>query len=137
MPDLVWTDAFVSVNGVDLSSKAKQVTLTYGVDAVENTTMGVGTHVNIAGLKTWSLSVQFNQDFAAGSVDATLGPLVGAAPFTVAVRPVKASGISATNPQYEGNAILSSYNPLDGSVGDLAVASAEFAAAGALTRRTL
>lgn len=136
MPDLVWTDAFCSINNVDLSSKTRRVTLTLGADAVENTTMGVGTRVNMSGLKQWSLSVEFNQDFAAGSVDATLAPLVGGAAVTVAVRPVKANAISATNPQYEGNAILSSYNPLDGNVGDLATATAEFSPAGALTRRT-
>lgn len=129
MPQIVYTDAFVHINGVDLSNRVRQVTLTYEAEMLDNTAMGTsGTRSMIPGLKNWTLSVEFYQDFAAGSVDATLFPLIGAAAFPIRVRPVNASAISATNPEYQGNAVLESYPPLTGEVGALGMCSAQFRA---------
>jgi uncharacterized membrane protein len=86
-----------------------------------------------AGLLNWTLDVEFFQDFAAAKVDATIFPLVGAVAFTVAVRPVNAA-ISATNPEYTGLVVVSSYPIVAGTVGEIAVAAVKFHSAGVLTR---
>jgi hypothetical protein len=65
-------------------------------------------------------------------VDATLSPLVGST-TTFVIKPTSGS-VSATNPSWSGTGLLTSYDPLGGSVGDLHMTQAQFASAGALTR---
>lgn len=134
MATFVLTDATVEIDSVDLSDHVISVDLTYEADAVEDTNMGDSTHINLGGLKNWSLSIEFSQDFASGKVDATLFSLVGST-TTVAVKPTS-SATSATNPSFGGTALLTSYNPISGSVGDKLTCTAEFGPAGDLSRST-
>lgn len=133
--NLVLTDCFVSFNAVDLSANVKSVTLDYSAEALDVTAMGDTTHIRIGGLKDWSASVEFHQDYALSSVDATLFPLVGST-GTLIIRPDNSDGVSTTNPNFTGTALLESYNPVGGAVGELAAASASFQAAGTLSRAT-
>jgi len=135
MAQIVLTNAKVIINSVDLSDHARSVKVSYKADQQDNTVMGNTTHSKLAGLLDWQMDIEFGQDWAANKVDATLFPLVGAAPFTVEVRPVNTSR-GATNPAYTGSATLSAYAPLGQKVGDLAVAPATFMAAGTLSRAT-
>lgn len=135
MAQLILDDCYFEVNSVDLSDHVKSVTVNYSGEMQDDTVMGDDTRSNAAGLKNWSMDVQFVQDFAAGEVDATLFSLVGAAAFTVEVRPTS-GGRSATNPGFNGNAVLESYQPVAGAVGDLLQAPVTFQAAGTLSRST-
>lgn len=119
--------------GTDLSDHVRDVNLQYGAEGVDDTVMGNDTRSVIAGLKEWSLEVEFAQDYDASKVDATLFPLVGAVAFEVTVRN-KSGAVSATNPNFYGNVILESYPPLAGEVGGLATTRAVFRPAGDLTR---
>ena len=135
MATFVYTDASVVVNSVDLSDHVKSCTLNYEAEMLDDTVMGDTTRSNIAGLLNWSIDVEFLQDFAAAKVDATLFSLVGAAAFTVTVKPTSGS-VSSTNPSFSGSMVLESYPPMTGSVGDLETASATFRSAGTLARAT-
>ena len=135
MATFVYTDASVVVNSVDLSDHVKSCTLNYEAEMLDDTVMGDTTRSNIAGLLNWSIDVEFLHDFAAAKVDATLFSLIGAAAFTVTVKPTSGS-VSATNPSFSGSAVLESYPPMSGSVGDLETASATFRSAGTLARAT-
>ena len=135
MATFVYTDASVVVNSVDLSDHVKSCTLNYEAEMLDDTVMGDTTRSNIAGLLNWSMDIEFLQDFAAAKVDATLFSLIGAAAFTVTVKPTSGS-VSATNPSFSGSAVLESYPPMSGSVGDLETASATFRSAGTLARAT-
>lgn len=118
MAIFVLKDASVTVNSVDLSSYVTSVTLDYKVDAVEATAMGSNGHVYTGGLQANSLSVTFNQDFAATKVAATLDALIGTT-TTVVVKPVSGA-VSATNPSYTmSNTFLEGTQPVAGAVGDL------------------
>lgn len=134
MAELVLTDASVTCTGVNLSNRVRSVTIQYNADAVENTAMGDTTHTRLGGLKDWSVNIEFNQDYGAGSVDATLFPKVGST-FAFVGRPTSAA-VSATNPNFSGTALLESYQPINGSVGDLNTVSVSMVAAGALARAT-
>jgi len=130
MATLVYTNAYVLINAVNLSDHTKSITLNYEAELLDDTVMGTaGTRSNKPGLKNWSLEVEFLQDYAAANVDATLFALVGAAAFAIAVRPVNAA-IAVDNPEYQGNAVLESYPPLVGEVGALGTASAMFKPSG-------
>jgi hypothetical protein len=135
MAAFVLTDASVTVNAVDLSDHVKNVSITYEANAEDDTVMGDTTKSNIAGLIEWGMSIEFAQDHAAAKVDATLFPLIGAAAFTISVKHTSAS-VSATNPNFTGSCILTSYPPLSSTVGDFATVQADFASAGTLSRAT-
>jgi len=134
MATFVLYDAYVTVAGVDLSDHVRSVTVDAGQNMVDDTAMGDAFVSNAAGLATWSISVEFLQDYASGKVDATLEPLLGiGTTAALVVRPTSGS-VSATNPDYHGTGILESYNPVGGAVGDQAMASATFQSASVLTR---
>jgi hypothetical protein len=128
------SDAFVRVNSVDLSDHVKSVDFTYEAEALDDTLMGDDTRSNLAGLKNWSCSITFAQDYAASEVDATLFSLVGAAAFPLRVRPDNSAGASATNQNINGQAILTSYPPISGAVGDFHETTVTFASAGTLSQ---
>lgn len=112
----VLTDAFVSINAVDLSDHVASVTINEGAELKEATVMGDAGVRRLSGLKDWSMTVTFRQDFDAGKVDATLKPLVGGAAFAIKVRKSKTDAISATNPEMQGNGLID---------GDLPVVAAD------------
>ena len=136
MATFVLYDAFVSIAGVDLSDHVRSVTIDAGQNMADDTAMGDAFVSNTAGLATWSVSVEFLQDYASSKVDATLEPLLGIGNTAALVVKPTSSSVSATNPSYSGTGILESYNPVGGSVGDQSMASATFQSASALTRAT-
>jgi hypothetical protein len=125
MAVLALTNAYVSVNSVVLSDHATSVTVNYEIDSVEVTAFGSGGHTFTGGLQNNSIDVEFNQDFAASNVEATIYPLVGTT-TTVVIKPNGAT-TGATNPSYTiTNAYLAASNPVAGAVGELAKMSLTF-----------
>lgn len=135
MASVKFTSADVEINGVDLSAYVRSVELPISAEMLDETAMGDDTRKNKAGLLSWNVPIEFKQDFGAGAVDATLFPLLGAASFTISIRP-NGSATGTTNPVFSGSAVLESYTPIGGSVGDLLTASATFQCAGTLSRAT-
>ena len=122
MPKIVLTDVNVKVANVDLSSHINSVTLSRNSAEVETTSFGSAGHVTrVGGLKDDTIALGFHQDFAAASVEATIGSLVGTI-GTVVVFP-SGTAISATNPRYTCEVLFTEWAPLDGSIGDLSTAS--------------
>lgn len=135
MAVLVLKNAYVSLNAVDLSDHVRAVTINYEAEIQDKTVMGATGRGKIAGLTNASFDITFAQDYAAGEVDATLHTLVGAAAFAFIIKP-NGDTTGVTNPKFTGNCVLASYNPVSGSVGDLAEAQATFEVDGALGRAT-
>lgn len=134
MASLHFNDAHVTIDGKDLSPFVKSVSVNYSAEMLDETVMGNTTRTNLGGLKNWSIDVEFKQDFGATPApDVDLFSLVGTT-FPVVVRPVKGTAMGATNPEYRGTGILESYNPIGGSVGELAMAPITIQSAGTLTR---
>ncbi len=136
MAAFVLVDAEIVINSVDLSDHVQSATINYAAEMADETAMGDLTRINLAGLLNWSLDVTFKQDFAVGSVDATLFSLVGAVAFTVTAKSKKADATSVTNPKFSGSAVLETYPPIAGGIGDLATVTATFQSAGSLSRLT-
>lgn len=134
MASFAFTDARVEVNSVNLSQFCKSVTLEVSADELDDTAFGDTYRSRIGGLKDWSVQLEFNSDFAASAVDATLFPLLGST-TTIKIRPTTSS-ISSTNPEYSGSVLVSQVNPLGNSVGDLASVSVQWPGAGTLSRAT-
>lgn len=128
-------NAYFLVNAVNLSDHVESVKLEYKADMLENTAMSMTEHRFQAGLKDWTLEVVMFQDYASGSVDATLNALVGSASVAFETRP-DAGAVAVANPKWTGSIVLEGYSPISGGVGTLQKVTAKFRAASALTRAT-
>ena len=118
----------------DLSDHIASVTINTSYDIVETTSFGQTAKTRIAGLADNSVSLEFHQDFASGSVESIIYPLLGTA-ITIKVKP-DAGTTSATNPQYAFSALISEWSPLSASVGELSTASVTWPISGAITKTT-
>lgn len=134
MAKMVLTNGYLLINAVNLSAWVKEMSLDYSADLKDSETMGDTTHEKTGGLKDWTLTATMLNDYAAGGPDATLFPLVGT---SVAIEARADAGArSVTNPGYTGNAVVESYNPVAGSVGDMAACQVTLRCNGALSRQT-
>lgn len=134
MARIVLTDAFITINAVDLSDHIASVSLSTSVDAVETTAFSQDSRTRVGGLKDNSVTLDFHQDFDAASVEATIYPLLGSA-TAVVVKPTSAA-TSATNPSYTFDALVTEWTPLNGAVGELATASVTWPVSGDITKAT-
>lgn len=137
MAKFVLKNCRVEVNAIDFTDHTSSVEVSLSKDDVETTSFSGSGRERVAGLRNEKFTVNFQQDFSAASVDATLWPLYqNETEFTVKVRPT-ASAISATNPEYVASCILLEYQPLAGKVGDLSDTSVTFPVQrGTLARNT-
>ncbi len=127
-------DYKVTIGTVVISDDIASVTLDITSDEIETTAFGSSYRTRIGGLKDASVSLDFHQDFGAGAVDSLLFPLMGS---TVAVKIAPTSGtVTATNPEYRFNALVTQYQPFAGAVGDLATLSVTWPVSGEVVRGT-
>lgn len=128
------TDYKISVAGTDFSSNLNSVELSQEADELETTAFGQSWRTRIGGLKNGSVTLNFMQDFGAGSVDAVLNPLLGTI-ATVIIQ--SASGtVSATQPKYTAECLVTQYSPFASSVGDIATLSVTWPTTGTVVRGT-
>jgi hypothetical protein len=130
----VATDYNITINGSPFSTSLAAVTLDIVAEEQETTSFGSTFRTRIGGLKDATVSLDFHQDFAAASIDATLFPLVGTN-ATVVIKPTSGT-VSATNPSYSFEALCTQYQPFASSVGDLATLSVSWPVSGPVTRAT-
>jgi len=135
MAIFVATDFSVSINGsTALSSYLTQVELKATANDITTTTFGNTWVTRVAGLKEGSLTLQFNQDYAASAVDATLWPLLGSN-ATVVIKPTT-SAVSTANPSYTVTCLVTDLTPVSGQIGDLATFSVTWPTNGSAVRAT-
>lgn len=135
MARIVLTNAYVTINSVNLSDHIASITLTTTDDVVETTAFGSSARTRIGGLADNSVALEFHQDYASSSVEATINgspSLVG----TVTAIVVKPNGATtaADNPAYSFNALVAEWTPLNGAVGELATASVTWPIDGNITK---
>lgn len=132
MAKAVLIDAVLTVNSVDLSDRARSITIEGVADEVELSAFQNDYKEFGQGLKDATVTVDFYQDFAASETDATLQPLWEAgSTFTVAVKGDDAA-TSDTNPEYSMTARMFSYSPIAGAVGEASTTEVAFRNAGTL-----
>ena len=119
----------------DLTLFVMSATLNYEGDLQEETAMGGDrTRRRLSGLIDWGLEMTLKQDFATDGPDSVLFDLIGHTAPTLIQVTANGATPSATNPRYYGMAVLSTYTPLGGGVGELSTTPANFMASGPLTR---
>ena len=137
MAKFLATQFQVSLNGINLTDSLYAVTLDVSSNEVDTTTFGTSSTVYktvVGGIVSGSAKLHFYQDYAAGSVDATIWPLVN----TVGTLVIKPAGtaVSATNPSYTALCLINAYSPISGSIGDLSSFSVTWPTSGSVTRAT-
>jgi len=115
----------VKINSIDLSDHITSVTLTQNFDELEVTALGDSAHKFVKGLEASQLTLNFLNDFAASSVQATLQSAYGTT-VTAVLIPVKGTAVSATNPLYTVSILINNLTPLNGAVGDISNSSMTF-----------
>lgn len=135
MAIFVASDFSVSINGsTALASYLTQVELKTSANDITTTAFGSSWVTRVAGLKEGSLTLQFNQDYASATVDATLWPLLGTQ-ATVVIKPTS-TAVSANNPAYTAIALVTDLTPVSGNIGDLATFSVTWPTSGTVSRAT-
>lgn len=139
MARLVLTDAYVVLASTDISQYVTSVTLSSTLDVVETTSMGSTSRTRVAGLRDNQVVLEFNQDFASGALETLIYPSdattkIGTA-VAMEIRPTSAA-VSATNPKYTFSALITEWQSVSGSVGELATVSVSWPISGAITKAT-
>ena len=135
MAIFVATDFSVSINGsTALASYLTQVELKTSANDITTTAFGSTWVSRVAGLQEGSLTLQFNQDYAASTVDATLWPLLGTN-ATVVIKPTS-TAVSSSNPAYTAICVVTDLTPVSGNIGDLATFSVTWPTTGTVSRAT-
>lgn len=133
MAEFVNDNAYLVINSVDLSNKVRSAQLTGTGDQQDKTAMGKTARCYLIGLLDATLAVEFNDDLAAGSVDATIFAAYAArSVVTFAYKAVNTT-ISSSNPEYQGSIAITQWN-IGASVGVLATKSLSFPVSDSLTR---
>ena len=134
MAAFVITNPVIVFAGTDISDHVTSVSVDDSVADIDTTNFASsGNHTRTGGLKDGSITIEAQNDFAAGSIDSLMfgnrGSLV-----TITVKATSAA-TSATNPLYSASYLCNQYK-LGGKVGDLSMVSVTFPRSGALTRST-
>jgi hypothetical protein len=121
----------LTINAVDLSDMCTAATLTYLVEALEDTAFGTNSRTYTAGLVNNEITLTMYASFAATETYATLFSLIGAR-TTVTLKPTSAAD-SATNPKFIlTDCYLESLPVINASLGELSTYDVVFQG-GALT----
>lgn len=139
MARIVLTDAYVVFASTDISAFVTSVTLSSTLDVVETTSMGSTSRTRVAGLRDNQITLELNQDFASGALEALVYPSdattkIGTA-VAMEIRPTS-GGVTTTNPKYTFNALITEWQSLSGSIGELATVSVTWPISGAVTKAT-
>ena len=108
----------LTINSVDLTDMCTAATLTYLVEALEDTAFGTNSRSYTAGLANNEVTLTMYASFAATETYATLQPLVGTK-TTITLKPTSAVD-SATNPRFVlTDCYLESLPIINASLGEL------------------
>lgn len=133
MSILALTNEYVLFNSVNFSDHTTSGVLTLNADALDSTAMGDSWKESTGGLKSGTFALNVQDDFAAGSIDATTWAAFDAnVAVPVACRPVNTT-IAATNPEYQFNVLPNTWQ-MGGQVGTLAAKQLSYPITGAVVR---
>jgi len=147
MAKMVLTNASVVFEGAyDFSDHVSSITLSTVHDVLDVTPVkdGVIYKEVIAGVGTNTVTFDFYQDFANNSIEEFFGgepgnPLMPnrvGTKVACAVKPIASAPISATNPEYRFDALVTEWTPLNGAVGQLSTIAVSWPISGAITKDT-
>ena len=144
MSKIVLTNAYVVFEGTyDFSDHISNITISTVHDVLDVTPVKAGTIYKevIAGVGTNSVSFEFYQDFANNSIEEFFG---GVPPYTsepnrvgtkvsCVVRPINTVK-SASNPEYQFEALVTEWTPINATVGSLSTITVNWPISGEIIK---
>lgn len=131
MAKVILTDQLtVTVNGTNLSDHVAALTINVSADSVESTAFGSKYRERLVGLRDGEVSISFHTDYAASSVNATLGALFSAGSYATVVASGTLGGTSVS-----GTAVCLpiQLTPMGGAIGDLMTQDVTWPTVGTVT----
>jgi hypothetical protein len=138
MARVVLTNAYVYFASTDISEYVTSISLSTSYDVIETTGLQSAARTRVAGLADNSITIEFNQDFADNALEELVNGTslatskVGTAQ-AMQIKPINAA-TSASNPQYAFSALVTEWQPLSSTVGELSTISATWPISGAITK---
>lgn len=129
------TVAGTVTSGSDLSVYCTSVSIPLTIATQDGTNFGSGAfRVTLGGIKSTDVSLSFNNDFAASALNDILRTTLGGLGSQVYldIKPTSAAR-SVTNPSYVFAVLLTSIQPVSGSVGNINAMSLTWPSTGAFT----
>jgi hypothetical protein len=118
MAKTILRNPVVTIDGDDFSDHISEVTIETTRDEVEVTAFGAVNKEFLPGLGDATITMTAFQDFDSNELDQNMWVhSQETSPFEVTVKPTNAA-VSATNPEYSMQALLYTYNPISGAVGE-------------------
>lgn len=138
MAKFVGKNTRVKVGGTDLTASIASVTLNQTVNEVESTGFGSASIQRIAGLEDASVTLDFHQDYAAGSVAEAVGSVFGGtAEIKILAGTALAQGTATVAaPLYTVTVLCSQQDLVNSQVGDISTFSVTWPAVGTVTKST-
>ena len=131
---LTYVNPKITINSVDLTDHIASVTINQKYAELDTTVFGTAGKQRIAGLEDSSIAIEFLQDYASASVEATLNGLLGTT--TTVVVQAKTGAVSATNPKFTATCLVTELQPIAGAAGELAKQSVTWPVSGTTVRAT-
>lgn len=119
----VLKNAYLSVGGSVISADVVSVTLNVEYEEQETTAMGDTARHGIPGMQVSSIDVECNMDYTDNLLNELLDGWVGNAAVQAIIIKPNGATTGVTNPKWTGNGRIYSYQPIQGSVGDVAKVS--------------
>tara|TARA_R110000868_G_scaffold6656_4_gene37456 strand:- start:9189 stop:9602 length:414 start_codon:yes stop_codon:yes gene_type:complete len=136
MSKFVATGTTVTFNATDISSSLTRGELVVNSAEVDVTDFGSAGWVEvIGGLKSGTVSLDFQADYGAGGVNELFADLLGTI-GTVTIITANGTAASATTPIYTTEVLVNSFTPVSGAVGDLSTWTVTFPTSGPVTYAT-
>ena len=117
----------VKINSVDLSDHCTSVVINRVFEELDVTAMGDSSRRAVKGLEASTVTIDFLNDTATGSVLQTLQAAWGTTVTAVFLQ-TKGTAVSATNPLYTVSLLINNTTDINGSVADIGVQSITFTA---------
>jgi hypothetical protein len=130
----VLTNPQIVINSVDLTNHIDTIKIDEKFADVDTTAFGSTSKTRVSGLGDHSVTINFQQDFAVSSVEATIFPLIGTT-TSITVKPLNGA-TSTINPAYTFTVLVTEWTPLDAKVGSLAMANLTWPISGSITKAT-
>lgn len=123
------------INSVSLTDHTTACTVVANADQLDSHTFGDTWKEYTGGLKAGTVNITFLDDFASGSVDATIWAAFNTGtPVALTTKMVNTT-TSATNPELQFNILPNQYQ-FGGSIGQMAGKTLSFPITGAITHAT-
>lgn len=123
-------DAFLSVNGVNISAFCNSIESQRKVDSIDTTTFGQSGHVYQGGLTDGTLSIGGLYDNTVGGPKAVMEPLMQGGQLVPCV--YRPEGTGTGKPQQTTNVLVSTYNE-SSALNDMIKWTCELQISGAVT----